>query len=350
MTKLKIGFLFILFIVSIGFLLNKGISDEFVKPSELANLINSKDQVFTVASFTGDVYFGDGVKFTKLTVEETIFPNKTYIKTDNGTAQILLSDNSIINLDSFTNIQIDFETDKLNVKQLYGRTWHRIKDIVSYGEYRVVTDNTITSVRGTIFSVTIDYNGNTDIHVIESEVEVIKGEKRADGTWEILDKGLFKAGERARVWKKRDILIERGTNDREFLNSPWYRNNTNSRDLLKRLEPGITNNVVGSENGDATNTSPDTENNGNLPTNPNYDNSVNDIVDDVLGGSDADPVGTVNEIVDDITEIPNPERGVNDAVEEVLEDPVGDVNDAVDDLLDEPVPPFLNIKIPLKIL
>lgn len=229
----KVIFLLILLIVAIVVLIGKGIADSKVKPSELPTAEKRTENSFTVLVDEGDVFYGDGKKFTRINDQQIELHNGTFIKTDLGKAQIILADNSVITIDQFTSIQITTETKKTTISQLYGKTWHRVRELIELGEYRVETDNTVAAVRGTVFGVVVGGDGSTEVYGVEDELEVIKGFKKPDGTWEILEKTELVHGNKAFIQPPRDTSIQKDLMEVVMIKSDWYLDNRVRDEVLE---------------------------------------------------------------------------------------------------------------------
>ena len=230
----KASIVLVVFLIAVAVLINKGIVDEAIKPSALKPADQNTEDAFTVLVEEGNVYFGDGTKYTHITESEIMLPNNTFVKTEEGYAQIILNNNSVISLDKFTSIQITSEINKTKISQLYGNTWHRIQELAKIGEYRVESNNTIAAVRGTIFSFSVDKEGNSEVEVIENEVEVTKGIKRGD-KWEVLVKQVIAAKHRAQIkndLEKKYDVIERKETDEV---SEWHQINILKDQQIKDL-------------------------------------------------------------------------------------------------------------------
>jgi len=60
-----------------------------------------------------------------------------------------------------------------SIKQIAGNTWHRVKKLFG-GEsrYKVKTPTSVATVRGTVFRVDVDENGQTIYYVFDGEIEI----------------------------------------------------------------------------------------------------------------------------------------------------------------------------------
>lgn len=235
----RIGLLLILLLATTGVIIKIGQQNK----TQINTTVNSQNamleqNMFTVFVTSGDVYYGnDGNTFTKITEDNMDLPNLTYIQTKEGEAEVLLANNSIITLDSNTTIRVDSTAQQTTIKQLYGNTWHRVQDVAIIGDYNVETDNALAGVRGTIFGVNVSKEtGNTSVYVVEHTVEVTKGEKNMDGTWNIFDKTYVNENYQVDVDKnKKEDLSVRDT-DSALRESSWYLTNIDKDKFLRGNE------------------------------------------------------------------------------------------------------------------
>lgn len=132
-----------------------------------------KEETFTLLTESGTVlYKKDGEEYTQVATMSIELPNKTYIKTEKAYAHVILPDKSMISLDQNTEIQIVLENNSTLIKQLIGKTWHRIQTVLSDEEYSVTTSTAIASVRGTKFYVDSSETDSTFVYSIEDTVAV----------------------------------------------------------------------------------------------------------------------------------------------------------------------------------
>lgn len=240
----KVILLTALFLIALGFLLKKGITDDQIQPSSLESETQDMEAAFTVIVTEGNVYYGDGNRYTIINQEQVELPNNTFVKTEDGTAQIILKDNSVISLDTFTAIQIIEEENSTKLKQLYGNTWNRIKDITKLGEFKIETNNTIAAVRGTIFGVNVEKDDSTSVYVIDSNVDITKGVKTEEG-WKIIEQNNLEKDDNAYIVNSELIPIDKTLVTDEFKESEWYLENreidnsiytiSNRKELIKYL-------------------------------------------------------------------------------------------------------------------
>ncbi|MBD3362660.1 hypothetical protein GF362_02990 [Candidatus Dojkabacteria bacterium] len=134
----------------------------------------SENADFTLIKEEDFVYYklDEDAVYSKLEEEEIVLPSSSFVKTKEGIAYIIFPDNSLVSIDEYTELQINFESEKINIKQLIGSTWHRINDITTKKEYEVETPTTFASVRGTKFAVDVNSKGTSEIFALENDVYV----------------------------------------------------------------------------------------------------------------------------------------------------------------------------------
>ncbi|MBD3362769.1 hypothetical protein GF362_03550 [Candidatus Dojkabacteria bacterium] len=185
--------------------------------------IVKKENTFTLYKESGKVlYKKEDGKFSELKNDEITLPNYTTIKTENGQAHVIFSDNSMLSIDRNTEIIVSYEQEEKIIEQIIGNTWHRIQKLTDKEEYTVQTTNTYATVRGTKFGLNVKSNQTTLIGVIEDEVSV----KTMEGS-----KDNMKWSE-PQTLDENKVLIKKQYTDPEiidvsakFESSCWYRKN-----------------------------------------------------------------------------------------------------------------------------
>lgn len=158
-------------------------------------------------------------EFIKVTEDETEIQTGTSVKTEEGLAHVLLPDNSLISIDSKTEIVVNYAPGFVDIVQLVGRTWHRVVNLGS-GKYQVNTPTALATVRGTVFGV--NANGETGLYVIESNVD-IQQKLENDQLGEVQN---IREGKHAAVKKfleRRGVDLGDMSDDQK--NSPWFKRN-----------------------------------------------------------------------------------------------------------------------------
>ncbi len=94
------------------------------------------------------------------------------VKTLAGKASVVFFDSSVLRLDENTEVSVQkISKDAVELGQTAGQTWSRVLKVSGIKEYRIETPNTVATVRGTGFAVSV-YDGDTKIVVKEGEVQV----------------------------------------------------------------------------------------------------------------------------------------------------------------------------------
>lgn len=116
--------------------------------------------------------------YTGIEGDEITVANGTSIKTgSDGQAHILFNNNSILSINKNSEIKINFETDQknINIDQLAGNTWSRVKALSGNESFTINTPTALASVRGTKFGVSLDQDNPQNVsgvYTIESKVGV----------------------------------------------------------------------------------------------------------------------------------------------------------------------------------
>ena len=79
------------------------------------------------------------------------------VRTAEGRATIVLHDSEILRLEPNTHIKLaDLNQENIRIKQESGSTWNKVMKMTGTKGYEVETPNTVATVRGTEFGITID--------------------------------------------------------------------------------------------------------------------------------------------------------------------------------------------------
>lgn len=169
---LLFGFALVLTAVGIGFYMRPTPS----LPGESGvSTGTSTDTVFTLYRTSGEVFYRQEQdnNFTSLTVDSVELPNNTTVKTANGKAAAILSDKSVITIKENTEILISSSSAGFNIKQFFGKTYHRVETVITGKTYEVRTPSTLAAVRGTKFAVFYDEKTKeSKVSVTENRVSV----------------------------------------------------------------------------------------------------------------------------------------------------------------------------------
>lgn len=118
------------------------------------------------------------------------------IETQAGNAVVKLYDKAEVVLRSNTKVRIrSLKKDDLKIEQIIGNTWNKFTKTMQTDSYQVETPNTVASVRGTEYKVTVFENGSESVSVAEGEVNV-KTDK---------DETLLQKHEKANIGKEKRI-------------------------------------------------------------------------------------------------------------------------------------------------
>jgi hypothetical protein len=172
-----------------------------------------------------------------LEMGEISVPTGTTIKTDSeAVAHVVFPDNSLMSLSKDTEVVLDFEENRIKIFQILGNTWHRVEKVLQGNVYEVETPNTLATVRGTEFNVGILPDGEAEVYVIDSVVDVSKIVKEND---QIIIK------ETQSVQKDQHVLIPPAESDTpmkvdvlppEKKNSEWFQRNKEMTEVIKKAE------------------------------------------------------------------------------------------------------------------
>jgi len=110
---------------------------------------------------------------TQLVDEEISIPSGTEVRTSNGIAVVVFLDDSIMTIDENTTVIVNYDDKSVSILQSIGNTWHRVTSLISSNNsYEVNTPSALATVRGTIFGVMVGADGESDVMVDESLVDV----------------------------------------------------------------------------------------------------------------------------------------------------------------------------------
>ncbi|HJY63220.1 MAG TPA: FecR family protein, partial [Ignavibacteria bacterium] len=135
---------------------------------------NAQPKALMIVEY-GDVYYSyDNQNYLKVEVKEFDIRSGVYVKTGIGKAHIVLPNNSVLTVDEETNILLNYNPGSIDILQIIGNTWHRVKNLGGTG-YNVKTPNAIAAVRGTEFSIRVkkvDDKIATQVVVTENQVDL----------------------------------------------------------------------------------------------------------------------------------------------------------------------------------
>ncbi|MCA9308244.1 FecR domain-containing protein [candidate division WWE3 bacterium] len=217
--------LFLQILIVVSLLALFGYKSIVSNPEEVQglNAVNGEDN-FTLYVERGEVLYKTADDYVRVTESQIELPNHTYVRTQNGIAHVLLPDNSIISVDENTTIQVNFKPEGILIKQFFGNTWHRVKNLVEIGSYKVETDNTIAAVRGTVFGVSVDQNNDTKVFVVESKVSVSKVTQENNKV-KVVDEKLLETDNYVEVKNEEAEELEVTAIPQDLKNTNWFNEN-----------------------------------------------------------------------------------------------------------------------------
>ncbi|MBI5613659.1 FecR domain-containing protein [Candidatus Gottesmanbacteria bacterium] len=131
--------------------------------------------VFTLYKESGNVFAKTGSEeYAAISSESVSLPSGSTVKTEDGVAHAILSDNSTISIDSGTELTIsDNGKTETKIMQYVGKTWHRVEKLLGR-TYEVETPTTVAVVRGTKFGVDVsdDVLKSSEVYVTQNSVSI----------------------------------------------------------------------------------------------------------------------------------------------------------------------------------
>lgn len=159
------------------------------------------------------------------------------IKTESeGEVTIIFYDNSIVHVDSDTELTIkkasidqeNYTNDSINLKVDSGRVWSRILQLMDKSSsFQVESSNTVATVRGTAFDFHVTPEKNTEVSVVENEIEVMVFQEEEGKERKVIKKA-FLAEETETIIPKKWISendIEINETTKEKTESEWFDDN-----------------------------------------------------------------------------------------------------------------------------
>ncbi len=136
---------------------------------------------FVLIKDSGVVSYKKGADYIQMKDPQVVLTDETYVKTAAGSAHILFPDNSLLSLDSDTEIQVKLNDKAVDINQIAGNTWNRVEKLVNDTSYTVHAPTLLAGVRGTIFGVSIN-DDNEQVFVVKDTVKVTAGGTSKDTT------------------------------------------------------------------------------------------------------------------------------------------------------------------------
>lgn len=226
--------------------------------NDSANNTNSglTTSAFTLIKEFGEVSYKEADEYVVLNSDEKELKNSSFIKVGNGQAHVLFANNSLLSIDSNSEVQINYENGDTDINQLAGNTWNRVKKLTSNESYTVTTPTALATVRGTKFGVELAKDPATlaGFYTIEGRVNVSQfGENKKiltndeitspqfvevkkEGQPEAINKGNLLAEENQGRWYSRNRQIDKLYDAVEEMQVPdFLKNIRESKDLQKIL-------------------------------------------------------------------------------------------------------------------
>ncbi len=205
-------------------------------------VLRSQNSTFTLINDSGKISIktSPNGNYVPMTDPQADYPSGTFVKTDaTSAAEVILPDNSVISLDESTEVQINYQSNNVDIQQLVGKTWNRVETVTKGGSYTVTTPTTVAAVRGTIFGVdalVTNSISDSQIYVQESNVDVSRIE-RVNGTINVLEKQSIAAGELIHALKDSSGFDMTRDNISDALkNSNWFKRNLLVDDIYKEIK------------------------------------------------------------------------------------------------------------------
>jgi len=170
------------------------------------SLTKSETREAFLSELKGNVLVDQGEGWKAATAGIDLYANDK-IKTEDGSAVVVLQESVLITLKSKTEVEIkDLGKENLNVKQNSGTTWNKFTGLTGVESYKIETPNTVAAVRGTGWELTandegdqiIVGDGTVDYTYNEKEISVNALEKyTAEG--KELNKGVLTGAEKTKI-------------------------------------------------------------------------------------------------------------------------------------------------------
>lgn len=162
------------FLVSAGLYFNSKVFGD----KKVVNNTNSSsvagDKITLIKEF-GEVFSKQSENpYTPLNDDEKELSSGSFVKVGNGSAHVLFPNNSLVSIDSNSEIQINYENGNTNINQLAGSTWNRVKKLTSNESYTVTSPTALATVRGTKFAVELSKKASdlSGFYTIEGKVNI----------------------------------------------------------------------------------------------------------------------------------------------------------------------------------
>lgn len=156
-------------IVSLSVYFTRNNKTDTTTATTSSSTTNSGD--FTLIKEFGEVLYKENGDYQNLAEDEKELKNGSFVKVVNGSAHVLFANNSLLSIDSNSEVEIKSENGNIDINQLAGNTWNRVKKLTSNESYTVTTPTALATVRGTVFGVEVG-NLISGFYTIEGKVDV----------------------------------------------------------------------------------------------------------------------------------------------------------------------------------
>jgi hypothetical protein len=177
--------------------------------------------------------FEDDSEFRQVASRYINITRNTVVRTNQGTAYILLPGKSLISIDSFSSVSFDAVTrTSFSITSSYGRTWHKINDSLPTNRftYELKTPTAHLAGVGAEFELNVDNNED-----VVSKVTLLEGEALVTNSRSQYLKTVNE-GNLARVSKGADdVKVEQFSDD--SIDSEFYRKNKIVKEEIEKVDP-----------------------------------------------------------------------------------------------------------------
>lgn len=214
---------------------------------------NTNTVLFTLFKESGEVLYKKVTEanYVPLETDEIDLPSGSAVKTIEGQAHVLFPDNSLMSIDSQTELTINVDTSGVSINQILGNTWHRVQKLLSGKNYQVETPTAIASVRGTVFAIDVlkKYTEDqTDAYVTEGSVNLDQVIKK-DSKKEVKFSKLITAGKLLKVKKfienqkpELEDISDEKKNSKFFIKNAYVeklRDRNDVQETIRQIREGI---------------------------------------------------------------------------------------------------------------
>jgi|GEM_PF-2555726 len=210
---------------------------------------------FTLIKEFGEVSYKEESEYISLTTDEKMLANNSFIKVGDGQAHVLFANNSLLSIDSNSEVQINFKNGNTDINQLAGNTWNRVKKLTSNESYTVTTPTALATVRGTKFGVELGKDpktlagfytveGAVNVSQIDENKKILTNDEvtspkfieiKKPGESEAINKGNLLPEENQGRWFSRNRKIDKLFDAKEDFKIPTFLRNIRENKDLQRI-------------------------------------------------------------------------------------------------------------------